>query len=202
VADSASEREVAPPVDSAEQHEDLTVGPTEISSDTVDNDVDEDDDMQDEGAEEHAIEDESDQDEVSDHGSEQDESEEGTIEDEVPEEEDVDVDVSDAESPSAQDAHDSGVEDSTQVEFEGYMLNTSPLKTIKKKISSKEDKELHHKASKLQPHHLPAHRYWIAILMHTVQPSKAKVEKDFVWLKGSRVSQQPCKFVQSNKLTF
>jgi hypothetical protein len=119
VADSASEREVAPPVDSVEQHEDLTVGPTEISSDTVDNDVDEDDDMQDEGAEEHAIEDESDQDEVSDHGSEQDESEEGTIEDEVPEEEDVDVDVSDAESPSAQDAHDSGVEDSTQVEFEG-----------------------------------------------------------------------------------
>jgi hypothetical protein len=187
VADSASEREVSPPIDNTEQHEDLTTGHVEFSSDTVD--VDEDDVMQDEGAEEHATEDKNEQDENSDHGSEQDEPEEGTIEGDVTQDEDADIDVSDAESSSVQDAHDSGVEHSTQVEFEGYMLDASPLKTIKKKFATKEDKELHHKASKLQPHHLPPHRYWMAILMHTVPPQKAKVEKDFVWLKGSKVSQ-------------
>jgi hypothetical protein len=189
VADSASEREVSPPIDNADQHEDLTPGHAEISSDTVDNDVDEDDAMQDEDAEEHATEDEYEQDENSDHDSEQDESEEGTIEGDIAQDEDADIDVSDAESSSAQDAHDSGVEASTQVEFEGYMLDASPLKTIKTKFATKEDKELHHKASKLQPHYLPPHRYWMAILMHTVPPQKAKVEKDFVWLKGSKVSQ-------------
>lgn len=160
-----------------------------------------------------AIGDDYDEVEDSNHGSEQEELAENTMEDDVVDEEDVDaaeeedvdifdedtmeddaaenddvdVDVSDAETPSDQDAHDSGVDASRKVEFEGYVLDESPLKTIKKTIS-KEDKELHHKAWKLQPHHLPAHRYWIAILMHTVQPSKAKVEKDFVWLKGSRVS--------------
>jgi hypothetical protein len=191
VADSASEREVSPPNDSAKQHDDFAAGHTEISSDTVDNDGDEDDAMQDEGAEEHATEDE-----ISDHGSEQDESEEGTIEGEVAQDEDADADVSEAETPSAQDAHDSGVDDHMQVEFEGYMLDASPLKTIKKNIATKEDKELHHKASKLQPHHLSENRYWMAILMHTVPPQKAKIEKDFVWLKGSRVSQPTCIPVQ------
>jgi hypothetical protein len=192
VADSASEREVSPPIDNAKQHDDLAAGHTEISSNTVDKDVDEDDAVQDEVAEEHATEDEIDQGEISDHGSEQGESEEGTIEGDVAQDEDADVDVSEAETRSAQDAHDSGVDDPSQVEFEGYMLDASPLKTIKKNIPTKEDKELHHKASKLQPHHLPAHRYWMAILMHTVPPQKAKVEKDFVWLKGSRVSQPTC----------
>lgn len=114
-------------------------------------------------------------------------SDEDMTENDAAEEDDTDVDVSDTETPSTQDAYDSGVDASRKVEFEGYVLDESPLKTIKKTIS-KEDKELHHKAWKLQPHHLPAHRYWMAILMHTVQPSKAKVEKDFVWLKGSRVS--------------
>jgi hypothetical protein len=189
--DSASEIEVSVPADNThtEYHEDLAAGHVEISSDVADNDVDEEDAMSDEGAEEHAVEDGFDQEEVSDHDSEQEESDEGTIEGDVAEEEDNEIDMSDTETPPAEDAHDSGVDEDTRVEFEGYMLDEAPLKTIKKTIASKEEKELHHKAWKLQPHHLPAHRYWIAILMHTVSPQKAKVEKDFVWLKGSKVSQ-------------
>jgi hypothetical protein len=190
--DSASEREVSVPADNThtEYHEDLAAGHVEISSDVADNDVDEEDAMSDEGAEEHAVEDGFDQEEVSDHDSEQEESDEGTIEGDVAEEEDNEIDMSDTETPPVEDAHDSGVDESTRVEFEGYMLTETPLKIIKKTIASKEEKELHHKAWKLQPHHLPANRYWIAILMHTVSPQKAKVEKDFVWLKGSKVSQQ------------
>jgi hypothetical protein len=198
------EREYSVITDTAKQYEDLTAGHVEVSGDEVDNEVDEDDAMQ---VEEHKVRDDHDQDEVGDDDPEQIEFDEDTMEDDVAEEEDVDVDgsdedtmeddiadeedgdadVSDVEEPSTQDAHDSGVEDSPQVKFEGYMLSESPLKTIKKTIASKQDKELHHKAWKLQPHHLPAHRYWIAILMHTVQSQKAKVEKDFVWLKGSKV---------------
>lgn len=189
-----SEREDSAPIDTAE-----TADHVEVSSGTEDND-DEDDVMQ---VEEHAVEGEY---EITVHDSEEEEANEDTMEEDVAEEEedvdisdkdtmeddaaeedDVDIDVSDVETPSDQDAHDSGVDASCEVEFEGYVLNESPLKTIKKTIS-REDKELHHKAWKLQPHHLPAHRYWMAILMHTVQPSKAKVEKDFIWLKGSRVS--------------
>lgn len=188
------EREYSVPADTTEQYEDFTAGHVEVSGDEVDdavdeNDVDEDDVDEDNimQVEEHQIGENHDQYEVSDDGVEQVESEEDTMEDDVEEEEDADVDVSDAETPSAQDAHDSGVEGSPQVKFEGYMLAESPLKTIKKSIASKQDKELHHKAWKLQPHHLPAHRYWIAILMHTVQSQKAKLEKDFVWLKGSKV---------------
>jgi hypothetical protein len=200
-------REYSVPTDTKKQQEDLTAGHGEISGDEVDNEVDEDDAMEDE---ELAAGEVYDQDEVSD-DDEQIESNEDTMEDDIAEEQDVDVDgsdedvieddiadeedadvdVSDAETPSAQDAHDSGVEDSPQVKFEGYILSESPLKTIKKSIASKQDKELHHKAWKLQPHHLPAHRYWIAILMHTVQTQKAKVEKDFIWLKGSKVCEAP-----------
>lgn len=53
---------------------------------------------------------------------------------------------------------------------------------------SKQDKALHNLAYKLQPHTLPAHRYWIAVLVHKKTPKEAKSEKDFIWLKGSRVS--------------
>jgi hypothetical protein len=188
--DSASEREVSVPADNTEYHEDLAAGHAEISSDVADDDADEEDAMSNEGAKEHAIEDGLDQEVVSDHNPEQEESDEDTIEGDVAEEEDNEIDISDTETLPAEDAHDSGVEESPQVQFEGHMLTESPLKTIKKTIASKEEKELHHKAWKLQPHHLPANRYWIAILMHTVSPQKAKVEKDFVWLKGSKVSQQ------------
>ena len=202
LADSESEH--SGPVNTTEQHGDATAGYVEVESDIADTDIDEDDAMQDE---EHAVGNNHDEDEVTDRDSEQEESDEDAMGEDVADQEDVDVaeeedvdisdedtmeddadiDVSNAETPSDQDAHDSGVDASRQVDFEGYMLTETPLKTIKKTIS-KEDKELHHKAGKLQPHHLPAHRYWMAILMHTVQPSKAKVEKDFVWLKGSRVS--------------
>jgi hypothetical protein len=185
--DCASEREASVPADNTEHYEDLAAGHAEISGDIADNDADEEDDMLDEGAEEHAIGDGIDQEEIPDHDTEQEESDEYTIEGDVAEEEDNEIDISDTETPPAEDAHDSGVDEDTRVEFEGYMLAESPLKTIKKTIASKDEKELHHKAWKLQPHHLPANRYWIAILMHTVSPQKAKVEKDFVWLKGSKV---------------
>lgn len=203
---AGSESETSAPIGATNQHDDLTAG----HNDLADNDTYEDDTMEDEV---DATGNYHDEDEVYYHGSEQEEfnedtmeediadqedvdvaeeedvdiSDEDTMEDDAAEEDDIDADVSDAGMPSDQDAHDSGVDVSRQVEFEGYTLTQTPLKTIKKTIS-KEDKELHHKAWKLQPHHLPAHRYWMAILMHTVQPSKAKVEKDFVWLKGSRVS--------------
>ena len=145
--------------------------------------------MQDGVTEERAIGDHEGQDDVSDNDSQDNGSdEEDTVESETAEEEDADVDVSDAEPCSDQEAHDSGAEVPRQVEFEGYTLTECPQKTIKKTITKKEDKELHHKASKLQPHHLPEHRYWVAVLMHTMQPHKAKVEKDFVWLKGHKVS--------------
>lgn len=197
------ERQYSAPNDTNEEFEQLFPVRVESLSDIDDQNANEEDVMQDE---EHAAADNQDEGEVSDNDSEQEDSDEDAMEvdtaneedvdisdedmmeDDAAEEDDVDVDVSDVEVPSDQDAHDSGVDASRKVEFEGYMLEESPLKTIKKTIS-KEDKELHHKAWKLQPHHLPAHRYWMAILMHTVQPSKAKVEKDFVWLKGSRVSE-------------
>lgn len=155
--------------------------------------------MQDDLAQEHAVVGHEDQDELSGHDTEEgDMDEEESIADEnaedeevnadeTVEDEDADVDVSDAEPSSDLEAHDSGAEVSQQVEFEGYTLTESTQKTIKKTIAKKEDKELHHKAFKLQPHHIPEHRYWVAILMHTMQPSKAKVEKDFVWLKGHKV---------------
>lgn len=141
-------------------------------------------------AQEYVVGDHESQDDASDHTSQEDdmdEEEEVTLNETV-EDEDVDVDISEAEPSSEQEAHDSGAEVLHQVEFEGYTLTESTQKTIKRTIAKKEDKELHHKASKLQPHHLPEHRYWVAILMHTMQPHKAKVEKDFVWLKGHKVS--------------
>lgn len=162
--------------------------------------------MQDDIAQEHAVGDHEGQDEISEHNTEEGDSDEDeatadenaedegevtadeTVEDGDVEDEDADVDVSVAEPSSDLEAHDSGAEVSQQVEFEGYTLTESAQKTIKKTIMKKEDKELHHKAFKLQPHHIPEHRYWVAILMHTMQPSKAKVEKDFVWLKGHKVS--------------
>ncbi|KEQ67990.1 uncharacterized protein M437DRAFT_36680 [Aureobasidium melanogenum CBS 110374] len=157
--------------------------------------------MQDNLAQEHTAVGHEDQDELSEHDTEEgDMDEEESIADEnaedekevnadeTVEDEDADVDVSDAEPSSDLEAHDSGAEVSQQVEFEGYTLTESTQKTIKKTIAKKEDKELHHRAFKLQPHHIPEHRYWVAILMHTMQPSKAKVEKDFVWLKGHKTN--------------
>ncbi|KAI5196254.1 hypothetical protein E4T39_07895 [Aureobasidium subglaciale] len=99
------------------------------------------------------------------------ETKDHALEDEI-----EDGEVSDVASISGAEAeaHESTVETSHEVEFEGFSLTVSPFKTIKKKLAKKEDKELHNKAIQLQPHHLPAHRYWIAVLMHTVAPHKAK----------------------------
>lgn len=145
--------------------------------------------QEDDLAQEHAVGGHEGQDEVSDRDTEEgDSDEEEATADENAGDEDAEVVISDAEPSSDQEAHDSGAEVPRQVEFEGYTLTEGIQKTIKKTITKKEDKELHQKAFKLQPHHIPEHRYWVAILMHTMQPQKAKVEKDFVWLKGHKVS--------------
>lgn len=187
---SASAKEASLPSDDTEYTENVTAGSVDGSNAAADNDGEEEEDiMQGGDAHEHVVCDHESQDDVSDHVSQEDDmaEEEATVEENA-EDEDADVDLSEAEPSSDQEAHDSGAEVPQQVEFEGYTLTESTQKTIKRTIAKKEDKELHHKASKLQPHHLPEHRYWVAILMHTMQPHKAKVEKDFVWLKGHKVS--------------
>ncbi|KAH0277109.1 hypothetical protein KCU91_g3413, partial [Aureobasidium melanogenum] len=189
------------PIDNTEHSRDDTAEPVEDPINAIESDIEEEDVMQDDLAQEHAVVGHEDQDELSEHDTEEgDMDEEESIADEnaedekevnadeTVEDEDADVHVSDAEPSSDLEAHDSGAEVSQQVEFEGYTLAESAQKTIKKMIAKKEDKELHHKAFKLQPHHIPEHRYWVAILMHTMQPSKAKVEKDFVWLKGHKTN--------------
>ncbi|KAH0394049.1 hypothetical protein KCU89_g11773, partial [Aureobasidium melanogenum] len=183
---SASAVEASFPIGNTEQSEDVTTGPLDDPNNAVGSDVEEEDAMQDDLAREHAIDGHEDQDEVSDTEGNSDEEE--IAAGETVEDEDADVDVSDAEPSSDQEAHDSGAEVHRQVEFEGYTLTESLQKTFKKTIAKKEDKELHQKAFKLQPHHIPEHRYWVAILMHTMQPQKAKVEKDFVWLKGHKTN--------------
>lgn len=193
---SASPREASSSIDDTEQSDNVTAEFVDGSDNAAENDVEEEDIVQDDDAQEHAVGDYETQDDISNPAAEEDSlDEEGIIADDIAEDEDAAVDNSDSEPSSDQQAHDSGAEIPHQVEFEGYTLTESTQKTIKKTIAKKEDKELHHKASKLQPHHLPEHRYWAAILMHTIQPQKAKVEKDFVWLKGHKAclihSQQP-----------
>ncbi|KAH0360473.1 hypothetical protein KCU65_g9374, partial [Aureobasidium melanogenum] len=204
---SASAGEASSPIGDTEQSEDVTAGPVDDPNNAAESDIEEEDVMQDDLAQEHAVGDHEGQDEVSEHETEEDDLDEEeapvdeTVEDEDAdvdvededaeenvEDEDADIDVSDAEPSSDLEAHDSGAEVAHQVEFEGYTLTESTQKTIKKTIAKKEDKELHHKAFKLQPHHIPEHRYWVAILMHTMQPQKAKIEKDFVWLKGHKTN--------------
>ncbi|KAG9687989.1 hypothetical protein KCU95_g6162, partial [Aureobasidium melanogenum] len=186
---SASAGEGSLPINDTEQSEDVTAGPVDDLNNAVESDVEEEDVMQNNLAQEHVVDGHEDQDEVSDRDTEKSNSdEEEATADESAEDEDADVDISDAEPSSDLEAHDSGAEVPHQVEFEGYTLTESLQKTIKKSIAKKEDKELHQKAFKLQPHHIPEHRYWVAILMHTMQPQKAKVEKDFVWLKGHKIN--------------
>lgn len=99
-------------------------------------------------------------------------------------------DTASTSAPEEADLYDSGNESTNEMIFEGKKFITTPLTTISKRFaaSRKEDRELHAKAFKLIPHHLPERRYWAAVLMHTVEPHKAKTEKDFIWMKGSRVS--------------
>ncbi|KAK6006732.1 hypothetical protein QM012_005740 [Aureobasidium pullulans] len=188
---STTAREVSFPINETEHRDDVAAGPVDGS-----NDVEEEAIMPEGIAQEHVVDDLESHDDGFDHDLDRDTLvKEDTIESDTAEDEDAietetaedeDVAISDAEPSSDQEAHDSNAEVTRQVEFEGYTLTEIPQKTIKKTIAKKEDRELHHKASKLQPHHLPEHRYWAAILMHTVQPHKAKVEKDFVWLKGHK----------------
>ncbi|KAG9522772.1 hypothetical protein KCU93_g6893, partial [Aureobasidium melanogenum] len=187
---SSSAGEASFPIDGTEQSESSTAGPVDDPSNAVESDVEEEDVMQeDDLAQEHAVGGHEGQDEVSDRDTDEgDSDEEEATADENAGDEDAEVVISDAEPSSDQEAHDSGAEVSRQVEFEGYTLTEGIQKTIKKTIAKKEDKELHQKAFKLQPHHIPEHRYWVAILMHTMQPQKAKVEKDFVWLKGHKTN--------------
>ncbi|THY54939.1 hypothetical protein D6C99_03326 [Aureobasidium pullulans] len=121
---------------------------------------------------------------------EDDKSEEEADEDDdvenVSEPEIIEDDVLDTEATLDQEAHNFGVKNPIPIKFQGYTLTIGPLKTIKTKAMNKGDKELHQKATKLIPHHLPPSRYWTAILHHSVAPNKAKVEKDFIWMKGSR----------------
>lgn len=51
----------------------------------------------------------------------------------------------------------------------------------------KADYALHKKAHGLIPHSIPAHRYWIAVLMHDVSPKATLQEHHFLWLRGNRV---------------
>ncbi|KAG9604751.1 hypothetical protein KCU77_g7381, partial [Aureobasidium melanogenum] len=186
---SASVGEASFPIDDTEQSEDVTAGPVGDPNNIVGSDVEEEDVMQDDLAQTHTVDGHKDQDEVSDGDTEEgDLDEEEATADENAEYEDAHIYIPDAEPSSDLEAHDSGAEVPHQVEFEGYTLTESTQKTIKKPIAKKEDKELHQKAFKLQPHHIPEHRYWVAILMHTMQPQKAKVEKDFVWLKGHKTN--------------
>ncbi|THX09047.1 hypothetical protein D6D13_06190 [Aureobasidium pullulans] len=126
-------------------------------------------------------EEEVDEDERSEEEANEDDDVENVSEPEI-----IEDDVLDTTATSDQEAHDPGVKNPTFVKFQGYTLTMGPLKTIKTRAMNKEDKELHHKATKLIPHHLPPSRYWTAILHHSVAPNKAKVEKDFIWMKGSR----------------
>ncbi|KAG9554195.1 hypothetical protein KCU71_g11928, partial [Aureobasidium melanogenum] len=186
---SASAGEACFPIVDTEQSEDVTADPVDDPNNTVESNVEEEDVMQADPTQEHAVDGHEEQDEIADRDTEEgDSNEEEATTDENAEDEDADIDVSDADPSSDHEAHDSGAEVPHQVEFEGYVLTESLQKTIKKSMAKKEDKELHQKAFKLQPHHIPEHRYWVAILMHTMQPQKAKVEKDFVWLKGHKTN--------------
>lgn len=139
-------------------------------------------------SEEEVGEDERSEEEVDEDDKSEEEADEDDDVENISEPEPTEVDILDTEATSDQEAHDPGVKNLTFVKFQGYTLTMGLLKTIKTKAINKEDKELHQKATKLIPHHLPPSRYWTAILHHSVAPNKAKVEKDFIWMKGSRVS--------------
>lgn len=126
--------------------------------------------------------------EVGDDDRSEEEADEDDDVENVSEPEIIEQYVLDTEAASDQEAHSFGVKNPIHIKFQGYTLTMGPLKTIKTKAMNKEEKELHQKATKLIPHHLPPSRYWAAILHHSVAPNKAKVEKDFIWMKGSRVS--------------
>lgn len=104
---------------------------------------------------------------------------------EVPEE--PSAEHSESEDEEIQDAHDSAHEDVEDDRFEGLGLKKTPFGPIVRETITKEDKDLHKKASQHVPHHLPERRYWAAVLVHKVKPTQIKGEKDFIWLKGSRV---------------
>ncbi|THW11761.1 hypothetical protein D6D24_06999 [Aureobasidium pullulans] len=162
-------------LETTEQVDALPTSPARVSEEITENNESEEEVGEDERSEEEVDED--------------DKSEEGADEDDdvenVSEPETTEVDVLDTEATSDQAAHDPGVKN-ILIKFQGYTVTMGQLKTIKTKVMNKEDKELHQKATKLIPHHLPPSRYWTAILHHSVAPNKAKVEKDFIWMKGSR----------------
>ncbi|THY47273.1 hypothetical protein D6C97_08034 [Aureobasidium pullulans] len=164
-------------LETTEQVDALPTSPAQMSEEITENNESEEEVGEDERSEEEVDED--------------DKSEEEADEDEdvenVSEPETTEVDVRDTEATSDQAAHDPGVKN-ILIKFQGYTVTMGQLKTIKTKVMNKEDKELHQKATKLIPHHLPPSRYWTAILHHSVAPNKAKVEKDFIWMKGSRLN--------------
>ncbi|CAD0016061.1 unnamed protein product [Aureobasidium pullulans] len=159
-----------------EQVDTLPTSPAQMSEEIAENNESEEEVGEDDRSEEEVDEDDK---------SEEEADEDDDVEN-VSEPETTEVDVLDTEATSDQEAHDPGVKNLTFVKFQGYTLTMGLLKTIKTKAINKEDKELHQKATKLIPHHLPPTRYWTAILHHSIAPNKAKVEKDFIWMKGSR----------------
>jgi len=160
-----------------EQVDTLPTSPAQMSEEIAENNESEEEVGEDDRSEEEVDEDDK---------SEEEADEDDDVEN-VSEPETTEVDVLDTEATSDQAAHDPGVKN-ILIKFQGYTVTMGQLKTIKTKVMNKEDKELHQKATKLIPHHLPPSRYWTAILHHSVAPNKAKVEKDFIWMKGSRVS--------------
>ncbi|THW87562.1 hypothetical protein D6D15_06598 [Aureobasidium pullulans] len=162
-------------LETTEQVDALPTSPAQMSEEITENNESEEEVGEDERSEEEVDEDDK---------SEEEADEDDDVEN-VSEPETTEVGVLDTEATSDQAAHDPGVKNNL-IKFQGYTVTMGQLKTIKTKVMNKEDKELHQKATKLIPHHLPPSRYWTAILHHSIAPNKAKVEKDFIWMKGSR----------------
>ncbi|THV73367.1 hypothetical protein D6D29_09154 [Aureobasidium pullulans] len=162
-------------LETTEQVDALPTSPAQMSEEITENNESEEEVGEDERSEEEVDEDDK---------SEEEADEDDDVEN-VSEPETTEVGVLDTEATSDQAAHDPGVKN-ILIKFQGYTVTMGQLKTIKTKVMNKEDKELHQKATKLIPHHLPPSRYWTAILHHSIAPNKAKVEKDFIWMKGSR----------------
>ncbi|THY19223.1 hypothetical protein D6D01_07113 [Aureobasidium pullulans] len=162
--------------ETTEQVDALPTSPAQMSENIAENNESEQEVGEDDRSEEEIDEDDD---------SEEEADEDDGVEN-VSEPETTEVDVLDTEATTDQEAHDPGVKNPILIKFQGYTLTMGPLKTIKAKAMNREDKELHQKATKLIPHHLPPSRYWTAILHHSVAPNKAKFEKDFIWMKGSR----------------
>ncbi|THW39400.1 hypothetical protein D6D21_07328 [Aureobasidium pullulans] len=159
-----------------EQVDTPPTSPAQMSEEIAENNESEEEVGKDDRSEEEVDEDER---------SEEEANEDDDVEN-VSEPEIIEDDVLDTEATLDQEAHNFGVKNPIPIKFQGYTLTMGPLKTIKTKAMNKEEKELHQKTTKLIPHHLPPSRYWAAILHHSVAPNKAKVEKDFIWMKGSR----------------